>query len=114
MPFLQSPSAAHCTQVPPLQTGVDGGHCALPVHPVDGTHALLALHTCPLGQSVDTTHCTHIGNGLTRQTGVAGGQSWAVVQTGLQASLAHLFPCGHCPSCVHWTHAPDAVSQCGV
>lgn len=114
IPFLQSPSAAHWTQVPLVQTGVDGGHCPLPVHPVDGTHELLESHTWPLGQSGEPTHCTHIGNGLMRQTGVAGGQSWALAQTGLQASLAHLSPCGHCASWVHWTHAPDVVSQCGA
>ena len=93
MPFLQSVSAAHWTQVPPLQTGVEGGQFAFPVHPVEATQTLLLLHTWPPGQSVLATHCTHFGNGLTRQTGVAAGQSWAwvaTVQTGLHASLTQL------------------------
>src|SRR5437667_108599 len=90
MPFLQSVSAAHWTQVPPLQTGVEGGQFAFPVHPVEATQTLLLLHTWPPGQSVLAMHCTHLGNGLTRQTGVAAGQSctWvATVQTGLHAPI---------------------------
>jgi len=117
MPFLQSVSAAHWTQVPPLQTGVEGGQFAFPVHPVEATQTLLLLHTWPPGQSVLAMHCTHLGNGLTRQTGVAAGQSctWvATVQTGLHASLTQLYPCAHCVVAVHCTHEPVPVSQCGV
>jgi hypothetical protein len=94
IPFLQSPSATHCTQVPPLQTGVAGlVHCAFPVQPVEATQVLLAVHTMFAPQSVDTTHCTQAGNGLTRHTGVAAGQScaWvATVHTALHEWLAHL------------------------
>jgi hypothetical protein len=94
MPFLQSPSARHWTQVPPMQTGVAGlVHCGSPLQPVAGTQVLLLVHTMFAPQSVVLTHWTHAGNGLVRQIGVAAGQSCAcvaVVQTALHESLAHL------------------------
>jgi len=116
-PFLQSASAAHCTQFGATHTGVAGGQVALEVHPVCATQVLLLVHTMFAPQSVLATHWTQAGNGLTRQMGVAAGQSVAcvaVVQTGLHASLTHLLPCGHCPSLMHWTQEPDTGSQCGV
>src|SRR3954463_10557344 len=70
MPFLQSPSAAHCTQVPPLQTGVAGlVHWTLVVQPVAATQVLPAVQTMFAPQSVETTHCTQAGNGRTRKIG---------------------------------------------
>jgi hypothetical protein len=117
MPFLQSPSTAHCTQFGATHTGVAGGQVALVVQPVCATQVLLLVHTMFAPQSVLATHWTQAGYGLTRQMGVAAGQSvaWvAVVQTGLHASLTHLLPCGQCPSFVHCTHEPVTVSQWGV
>src|ERR1051325_5748938 len=116
-PFLQSESAAHCTQVPPEQTGVAGGQVPDPVQPVSTTHLLVESQTSPLAQSLPVRHCTQSGNGVSRQTGVGGAQSepWvAAVQTGLHASFTQLFPCGHCVPFTHSTHAPLPVSQCGV
>jgi hypothetical protein len=117
MPFLQSVSAAHCTQLGATHTGVAGGQPALLVQPVCATQVLPLVHTMFAPQSVLATHWTQAGNGLTRQMGLAAGQSAAcvaVVQTGLHAWLTHLLPCGHCGSLVHCTHEPVAVSQCGV
>jgi hypothetical protein len=77
-----------------MQTGVAGlVHCASPLQPVAATQVLLLVHTMLGPQSVEVTHWTQAGNGLVRQTGVAAGQSCAcveVVQTALQALLAHL------------------------
>ena len=113
-PFLQSASAAHCTQLPPVQTGVAGGQVELPVQPVEFTQVLLAVQVWPCGQSVLATHCTQAGNGLTRHTGVGALQSALAVQTGLQASETQVLPCGHCAVAVHCTQEPEVVSQCGV
>ena len=116
-PFLQSVSCAHCTQLGATHTGVAGGQLALDVQPVCATQVLLLVHTMFAPQSVLTTHWTQSAYGLTRQMGVAAGQSLvcvAVVQTGAQTSPAHFCPCAHCVSTVHCTHDPVLVSQCGV
>src|SRR5439155_10134837 len=90
-PLVQSVEARHCTQAPPLHTGVVGGH-GVPGQPVVCVWQTLALvQTCPEEQSVSCTHCTHeLPFALSLHTGVGWLQSCAcvaTVHTGTQLKL---------------------------
>src|SRR5712692_4088119 len=118
MPFAQSLSAPHCTQLPLMHTGVVSGQSRLLVQPVVWTtQVLLLVHTCPLGQSVLWMHCTQSGYGETRQSGVAGGQSCAcvaTVHTGAHDPPAQRYPFPHCAATMHCTQVVIERLQYGV
>jgi hypothetical protein len=117
IPFAQSMSAPHCTQLPVMHTGVVGVQSRLLVQVAGTAQVLLLVHTCPLGQSVLWMHCTQSGYGETRQTGVAGGQSCAcvaTVHTGAHEPPAQRYPFPHCAATMHCTQVLIERLQYGV